>query len=226
MIIVRGLMRLRSFIFPLLALSLATPGLIASDHPLPPVQDASKYAAFDSHPDENVVIAAEPFDSKEKMKYFRVDYLKNYFMPIRIIVTNNGDKPVSLEQARIDFITAHGDRIPAAEPEDVERRMTHVSNTGHKVPLPAPLPGVGGKPKTSDGKIEADFSELEYSDITVPPHSTKAGFLFYDMQGLGGDPLRDAKLSFRKVQDADGRQFFPYDIPFNKYLDGQKGSTQ
>jgi hypothetical protein len=226
MITVRSNMRLRSSIFLLLALGMVTSRLHAGDHPLPPVQDASKYAAFDVHPDENTVIAAEPFDSKEKMKYFRVDYLKNYFMPIRIIVTNNGDKPISLEQARIDFITAHGDRIPAAEAADVERRMTHVSNTGKKIPMPAPLPPVGGKPKTPDAKIEQDFSELEYADVTVPAHSTKAGFLFYDMEGLGGNPLRGAKLSFRKVQDGDGKQFFPYDIPFDKYLDTQKGSTQ
>jgi hypothetical protein len=226
MIIVRSNMRLSSFIFPLLALWLAAPGVLASDHPLPPVQDASKYAAFDAHADESLVIAAEPFETKEKMNYFRVDYLKNYFMPIRIIVTNNGDKPVSLEQARIDFITTNGDRVPAAEPEDVERRMTHVSNTGHKVPMPAPLPGMGGKPKTPDAKIEADFKEFEYADIVVPPHTTKAGFLFYDMQGLGGNPLRGAKLSFRRVQDADGKQFFPYDIPFDKFLDAQKGSMQ
>ena len=226
MIIVWSHMRLPSFIFPLLALTLAAPGLIASDHPLPAVQDASKYAAYDAHPDENVVIAAEPFETKEKMNYFRIDYLKNYFMPIRIIVTNNGDKAVSLEQARIDFITTNGERVPAAEPEDVERRMTHVSNTGKKVPMPPPLPPMGGKPKTPDAKIEQDFKEFEYADITVPPHTTKAGFLFYDMQGLGGNPLRGAKLSFRKVQDADGKQFFPYDILFDKFLDAQKGSMQ
>ena len=226
MIIVRSHMRLSSFIFPLLALALAAPRLIASDHPLPPAQDASKYAAFDAHPDENLVIAAEPFETKEKMQYFRVDYLKNYFMPIRVIVTNNGDKAVSLEQARIDFITTTGERVPAAEPEDVERRMTHVSNTGKKVPMPAPLPPMGGKPKTPDAKIEQDFSEFEYSAIDIPPHTTKAGFLFYDMQGLGGNPLRGAKLSFRKLHDADGKQFFPYDILFDKFLDAQKGSTQ
>jgi hypothetical protein len=226
MIIVQSPMRLRSFIFLVLALSLAPARLRASDHPLPPIQDASKYAAFDAHADESVIIAAEPFETKEKMKYFRVDYLKNYFMPIRIIVTNNGDKPISLDQARIDFITAKGDRVPAAEPEDVERRMTHVSNTGKKVPMPPPLPPMGGNPKTPDAKIEQDFSEFEYADITVPPHTTKAGFLFYDMQGLGGNPLRGAKLSFRKLHDADGKQFFPYDILFDKFLDAQKGSTQ
>ena len=37
------------------------------------------------------------------------------FMPIRIIVTNDGDKPINLEQARIHLILANGDKIPAAE---------------------------------------------------------------------------------------------------------------
>jgi hypothetical protein len=219
-------MRLSSFIFPLLALSLAAPALSAAEHPLPPAVDASKYATFDAHPDENLVIAAEPFETKEKMQYFRIDYLKNYFMPIRIIVTNNGDKAISLEQARIDFISSTAEKVPAAEPADVERRMTHVNNTGKKVPMPPPLPPMGGKPKTPDAKIEQDFSEFEYSAIDVPPHTTRSGFLFYDMQGLGGNPLRGAKLSFRKVQDAEGKQFYPYDIPFDKFLDAQKGSMQ
>ncbi|GGG96173.1 hypothetical protein [Silvibacterium dinghuense] len=218
-------MRPRSFSLSLLALFFTAP-LMQAQHALPPAQDATKYAAYDAHADEQVVIAAEPFQTKDQMKYFRVDYLKNDFLPIRIIVTNNGDKPISLAQARIDFISANNDRVPAAEPEDVERRMTHVSNTGHKVPMPAPLPPMGGKPKTPDAKIEKDFNELEYQDVTVPPHSTKSGFLFYDMEGLGGNPLRDAKLTFRRVQSADGRDFFPYDIPFNKFLDVQKGATQ
>jgi hypothetical protein len=219
-------MRLRSFIIPVLALTLAAPRLFGSDHPLPPPEDATKYADVDTHPDEHLSIAAEPFDTKEKMKYFRVDYLKNYFMPIRIIVTNNGDKPVSLEQARIDFITSKGDRIAAAEPADVERRMTHVNNTGRSVPMPPPLPPMGGKPKTPDAKIEQDFSEFEYADVTVPPHTTKSGFLFYDMDGVGGNPLPGARLSFRKVADADGKQFYPYDIWFDKYLGNQKKTAQ
>jgi hypothetical protein len=210
-------MRLQS-LFPLmLALVMMSP-IQAEDHPLPPANDASSYAAFDAHPDEHVVIAAEPFDSQEKMKYFRVDYLKNYFMPIRIVITNNGDKPISLDQARIDFITVNGDKIPAAEAADVERRMTHIKNAGRKIPMPAPLPPMGGKPKTPDAKIEKDFSELEYSAVTVAPHTTQSGFLFYDMDGLGGNPLRDAKLNFRKVLDANGKELFYFEIPFNKYL--------
>jgi len=212
-------MRLRSLSFLALALMFMAAALPASDHTLQPAKEASSYPAFDAHANEHVVIAAEPFDTKEKMGIFRVDYLKNGFMPIRIIVTNNGDRPISLVDARIHFITANGDRIPAAEAEDVERRMTHVSNTGRKIPMPAPLPPMGGKPKTPDSKIEQDFSEFEYSAIAVEPHTTRAGFLFYDMEGLGGNPLRGAKLRLRELRDADGKEMFSFDIPFDKYLD-------
>ena len=211
-------MRLRSALCLAPALLLTAIALPASDHALPAAKDASTYAAFDAHAEEKVTIAAEPFDTKEKESIFRIDYLKNEFMPIRIIVTNNGERPISLAAARINYISAAGDKIPAAEPEDVERRMTHVSNTGRKIPMPAPLPPMGGKPKTPDSKIEQDFSEFEYAAIAVEPHTTRAGFLFYDMEGLGPDPLHGAKLNLRELRDADGKELFYFEIPFNKYL--------
>jgi hypothetical protein len=206
--------------FPLtiaLALCAATPLLVASDHTLPPPKNAATYASHDAHAAEHVVIAAEPYDTKDKGKFFRIDYPENGFMPIYIIVTNNGDKPISLDQARIDFISAQNDRIPAAQPEDVERRMTRV-RAGKVIPLPAPLPPMKTKPKTPDKKVEQDFSDFEYSAVTVPPHSTRAGFLFYDMQGLGNKPLKGAKLTLRDLRDADGKELFSFDIPFDKYL--------
>src|SRR6202034_3842230 len=92
--------------------------LAASD--LPPAKDATAYPAVDFHSKEQVAIAAEPFDTTEKCKIFQVDYLKYRFLPVRIIVTNTGDQPISLRDARIFFISAQGDKIPAADPEDVE----------------------------------------------------------------------------------------------------------
>ena len=37
---------------------------------------------------------------------------------------------------------------------------------------------------------------------------------------------RRPTYSVSMVHDADGKQFFPYDILFDKFLDAQKGSTQ
>jgi hypothetical protein len=199
-------------------LSIAGTPLLAADHKLPPPKDASTYTSYDAHAAEHVVIAAEPYDTKEKVKIFRVNYVENGFMPVYIVVTNNSDKPISLDQARIDFISAEGDRIPAAQPEDIERRMTRVSGAGKVVPMPAPLPPMRTKPKTPDKKIEQDFSDFEYSAATVPAHSTRAGFLFYDMQGLGDTPLKGARLNARDLRDANGKELFYFEIPLDKYL--------
>src|ERR1017187_5587518 len=87
----------------------------ASDHSAPSVQPATTYAAVEVHEDEKVAIAAEPFETKEKANIFRVDYLAHGVMPVRLIVTNNGNRPISLRDARILFMTAGGDKIQRSE---------------------------------------------------------------------------------------------------------------
>jgi hypothetical protein len=181
------------------------------------VQPATTFAAVEVHEDEKVAIAAEPYDTREKAAIFRVDYLSHGVMPIRLIVTNNGNRPISLTEARIFFITAAGDRIQAAEPEDVERLMTRKEREGGRIPLPGPLPNIKLKPEASNGDIEKDFDTFEYGASKVEPHTTRAGFLFYDVSGLD-HPLEGAKLHLRKLRDADGNELFYFEIPFDKYL--------
>lgn len=207
---------------PLLALGLAVPAL-ASDHKLPPAQPATSYPAVEVHKEEKVAIAAEPYNTKEKESIFRVDYLAHGVMPIRLIVTNNGDKPISLRDARILFETAAGDRIQAAEPEDVERLMTRKDREGGKIPMPGPIPSIHLKPKASNKEVEADFNDFEYAAIVVEPHTTRAGFLFYDVSQLD-HPLRGAHLYIKELRNADGVQLFYFEIPFDKYL--QSKSSQ
>jgi len=210
-------MRLRFTLLCAVALCAAA-HVFASNHKMPAPKDASTYVSYDAHPAERVVIAAQPYSSKEQEKIFRVDYTANGFMPVYLVVTNNSDQPISLDQARIDFISAEGDRIPAAVPEDVERRMTNIRGMRAPMPLPAPLPPLRRKPKTPDKKIEQDFKDFEYSAATVPPHSTRAGFLFYDVQGLGPTPLKGARLTLRDLTGANGKELFYFEIPFDKYL--------
>jgi hypothetical protein len=202
--------------FPLLGLLLALPA-VAADHTPPPVQPATAFAAVETHDDEKLSIAAEPYDTKEKAALFRVDYLAHDVMPVRLIVTNNGSRPINLRDARILFETAAGDRIQAAEPEDVERLMNRKEREGSKIPLPGGLPGIKLKPKASNKEIEQDFDIFEYQALVVEPHTTRAGFLFYDVSGLD-DPLKGAKLHIHKLRDAEGNELFYFEIPFDKYL--------
>jgi hypothetical protein len=201
---------------PLSLLWLALPAM-ASDHTPPPVQPATSFAAVEVHDDEKVAIAAEPYDTREKESIFHVDYLSHGVMPVRLIVTNNGDRPISLRDARILFLTAAGDKIQASEPEDVERLMTQKERQGAKIPMPGPLPPIKLKPKASDKEVEQDFNTFEYGALVVEPHTTRAGFLFYDVSQLD-HPLQGAKLHLHELRDADGKELFYFEIPFDKYL--------
>jgi hypothetical protein len=190
---------------------------IAADHTPPPVQPATSFPAVEVHADEHVAIAVEPYDTKEKESIFRVNYIDHDVMPVRLIITNLGDRPISLSDARILFVTAEGDRIQAAEPEDVERLMTAKERQGTKIPLPGPLPPIRTKPKGSNKEIEQDFNTFEYSALAVEPHTTRAGFLFYDVSGLS-HPLIGGKLLLKTIRNADGNELFFFEIPFSKYL--------
>jgi hypothetical protein len=202
-------------------LSLAAAGSISlGESDLPQAKDATAYPAVDFHTKEQVAIAAEPFDTTEKCKIFQVDYLKYRFLPIRIIVTNTGDHPVSLRDARIFFISAEGDKVPAAEPDDVERRVRPKDSRGHDIPV-GPIK-LHTKGSASDDKIQADFDRFEYAALAVEPHTTRAGFLFYDMQGLGDTPLHGGKLVLRELRDSEGNELFFFEIPFDKYLEAKR----
>jgi len=201
---------------PPFLLWLALP-VMASDHTPPPVQPATSFAAVETHDDEKVAIAVEPYDTREKEAIFRVEYLSHGVMPVRLIVTNNSDRPISLRDARILFLTAAGDKIQAAEPEDVERLMSQKDRQGSKIPMPGPIPAIKLKGKASDKLVEQDFDTFEYQALVVEPHATRAGFLFYDVSGLDR-PLQGAKLHLHKLRDADGNELFYFEIPFDKYL--------
>jgi hypothetical protein len=201
---------------PLFLLWLALPGL-ATDRTPPAVQPATTFADVEVHDQEKVAIAAEPYDTREKEAIFRVDYLAHGVMPIRLIVTNLGDHPISLRDARILFLTAAGDKIQAAEPEDVERLMTRKEREGKKIPMPGPIPSIKLKPKASNKEIEQDFEAFEYGALVVEPHTTRAGFLFYDVSDMD-HPLEGAKLHLHKLRDSAGNELFYFEIPFDKYL--------
>jgi hypothetical protein len=216
---------MRAFkVFSLLAVWVSL-SAAASEHKRPSVQPATSFAAVEIHDKEKVAVAAEPYDTREKEALFRVDYLSHGVMPVRLVVTNNGDRPISLRDARILFQTPAGDRIQAAEPEDVERLMTRKEREGGKIPMPGPLPNIHLKAKASDKDIEADFSEFEYGALVVEPHTTRAGFLFYDVSQLN-DPLKGSKLHLHALRDADGKELFFFEIPFDKYLQSKSSAMK
>jgi hypothetical protein len=195
---------------------LATTNVFAADKKAPPAKAANQYAAFDTHPNEQVTIAAEPCDDPRDCSFFRLEYVQHGFIPVRVIITNDSDSALTLDQARIQFISANRDVIPAALDDDINRRLFSTkSAAGTKIPM---TPITIHHPPI-DKKITQDEDDFGFTGTTVNAHSTLAGYLFYDVRGLDDPALKGAELYVKMIHTLDGKkELFSFSIPFNKWL--------
>ena len=196
---------------------------VAADKKAPAVKSASQYDAFDDHPKEQVTIAAEPCDDPADCTFFRLPYVQHGFLPIRVIITNNSDRALSLDDARLQFISANNDVIPAATDDDLNRRLfTMKSVTGTKIPLPAPLPSITIHHPAVDKKILQDETDFGFTGTVVNAKSTLAGYLFYDVKALDDPALKGSSLYIKMVHTLDAKKdLFSFTIPFDKWLAAQ-----
>jgi len=193
---------------PLLVLA---PFAHADRKPKPP-QPAAQYPMHVTH--DSITIAAEPGDTKETRPDTRLDYFGHGLLPIRVIVTNDSSEPVSLDDARIHFIASDDTTVPAATADDMERRFFTVkSATGTKLPLDFPIPITIGK-KDFQKKIQQDDEDFGFKTTTIAPHTTVAGYLYYDIVDLPTPPLSKAYLELRRVRFAvSNRVIDNFEIP-------------
>ena len=91
--------------------------------------------------------------------------------------------------------------------------------------MPTPVPTIKLKPKGSNKDIEHDFDTFEYEALVVEAHTTRAGFLFYNVSELD-HPLQGAKIHLRKLRDAEGNELFYFEIPLDKYLESKSGGMK
>jgi len=193
------------------------PAARAADHKsAPPARPAAEYAASDTHPDEHVTIAAEPCDDPKLCNFFRLPYLEHGLLPVRVVITNDSDRAISLEDARMQFITADNQKIPAATEDDIDRRIfTYHSAQPIRIPLvPIPI-----KRTPVDKKVTQDDNDFGFQGTVVNAHSTLAGYLFYDIRDLEDPALKHAELYVKMVHTLDGKQeLFAFTVPFDKWL--------
>jgi len=206
----------RGFALLLAALTLCTVARAAGHAPDPGT--APDYADVESHGLEHISVAADPFDTEDRARFFRLDYLKYGLMPIRIIVTNTSDRPISLDDVRIQFLSAENDRLPAANVDEIDRRLNDTGNPlDKKLRVPFPLP----HGQTHNQKIDEDMADFGFPGTLVEPHTTLAGFLLYDIHDLQQPVLRGAQIYVKMVKDHDGHELFPFTIDLDKMTAAQ-----
>ncbi len=112
---------------------------------------------------------------------FSVHYSEIGFLPIFVVVTNDGDQPVELSGMKAQLVTVNRAKLSPATEDDIARRLTRPSASTNRYPIPFPTKKVkGGLSKQALEEIQ----NAQFVAKAVEPHSTQSGFLFFDVSGI------------------------------------------
>lgn len=187
--------------------------LAGKEFVMPTPRPARTYPAHDEHPTEMVAIAADPYDMADKASIFTVHYHELGFLPIFVVVTNDGDHPLQLAGMQAQLVTVDRSKIAPATEEDIDRRISRPSANTKRYPLPFPTKVKGGVSKQAREEIQ----NAQFAAKAVEPRSRQAGFLFFDVSGIS-TPLAGAHLYLTGVRDSKGIELMYFEIPMEKYL--------
>lgn len=212
----------------LVILLLAAKLVVSADKPFsPPAANPAKtYPAHESHDDEKVSIAIDPYDQPDKAKIFKTKYQEKGFLPIRLIISNDSDQTLMLTDLKIQYITVKRDKIEPATTDDIYRRIVHLKEnpSNQRTPIPLPIPRRGGSrgPVSKDAQQAVEELDVaQFSPYPVEAHSVRSGFLFFDISGIDV-PEAGAHVYLTGMR-AGAKELFYFDIPLEKYLSYQPG---
>jgi len=181
---------------------------------MPQAAPAKSYPAHDQHPLESVAVAVDPYDLAEKTTIFSVHYSEFGFLPIFVVVTNDGNQPVQLGGMKAQLVTVNHTKLSPATEEDISRRLTRPSASTNRYPIPSTTKKVkGGLSKQAMEEIQ----NAQFVAKAVEPHSSQSGFLFFDVSDISV-PLAGANFYLTGVRDAKGNELMYFEIPLEKYL--------
>lgn len=180
---------------------------------IPSAGHAAKFAQHETHKDEGVTIAIDPY-GPEKDSVFHVKFADHRVLPVRLIISNDSDEPLSLADAKIQFTTLHKAKGEPLTKDDIERavaRSVEPQDTSTtRIPIPVPIPR--GKPKRLPKGTEEEIDYLMFKAEAVEPHNTQAGFLFFDVSGVQ-QPLIGSRILMTGIRNGKGQELFYFDIP-------------
>ena len=180
---------------------------------MPAARAAKTYPAHDEHPSEAVTLALDPYDMADKASIFSVHYNEVELMPIFVVISNDGDLPVSLSGMKAELITVNRTKIPPATEDDIYRRIARPPGNINPHPLPWPKKAKGSVSKDAMDEIQ----NAQFAARAVEPHGTQSGFMFFDVSEIS-TPLAGANFYLTGVRDAKGNELMYFEIPLEKYL--------
>ncbi len=182
------------------------------DFVMPKAENASTYPSKDTQSNEKITVAVDLYNTAPKDDIFNTHYVQEGILPVFLVITNDGDKPISVTKMSAELVTANRAKLEALSADDVVRRVAHVNasstNPGHAGSIPIPF---GNKNKKAQQQLD-EINRARFGAFAVEPHSTQSGFLFFDIQDVR-NPTQGAHIFLSGVRDAHGNELMYFDIP-------------
>lgn len=188
--------------------------LAAKEFVKPAANAAKTYPAHDEHPKEAVTVAIDPYDMADKAQIFSVNYREQEILPVFLVVTNDGNQPVTLNDMKAELVTVNRTKLSPATTDDLYRRLSRPARSDTPYPLPFPRKKVKG---AVSKKALDEINSAQFGAKAVEPHTTQSGFLFFDISGIS-TPLAGANFYMSGLHDASGGELMYFEIPLEKYL--------
>jgi len=177
----------------------------------PRAENANTYATKDAHSSEKVTAAIDLYNTSPKDSIFITPYNQEGILPVFLVITNDGDQPVTLNNMRVQLVTAGRTKLDSLTADDVFRRVAHISGSTAPQPRVGPIPLSGNKNKKAQKQYE-EIMAANFAAEAVEPHTTKSGFLFFDVSGVK-QPVEGAHIYLTGVRDAGGSELMYFEIP-------------
>ena len=178
----------------------------------PRAENANTYPCKDAHPSEKVTAAIDLYNAPPKDSIFITPYSEEGILPVFLVITNDGDQPITVSSMQAQLVNARRTKMDSLSTDDVFRRVAHISASSTSPPAHVgPIPLSGNKNKKAQKQYE-EIQAANFAAQAVEPHTTKSGFLFFDVQGVK-QPTDGAHIYLTGVRDAGGNELMYFEIP-------------
>jgi len=108
-------------------------------------------------------------------------------------------------------VNARRAKLEALDVDDVFRRVAHIEGSSNPRTVgPITLPG-GNKNKKAQQQYD-EITRAHFAAQAVEPHSTRSGFLFFDVQNVQ-QPVAGAHIYLTGVQNNSGSELMYFEVP-------------
>jgi hypothetical protein len=179
----------------------------------PRPESADTFPSKDAHPNEKVTAAIDLYNTAPKDDVFGTKYVQEGILPVLLIITNSGDQPISMTKMNAELVTASRSKLQWLSVDDVFRRVAHIkaSSTTPARVGPIPLP-TGMKNKKAKEQYD-ELSKAAFIAEAVEPHTTKSGFLFFDIEGTKNPVAAGGNIYLTGIRDSTGNELMYFEIP-------------